>query len=190
MENINTIIQERRSIYPKEYTGQKLDNQVVEVLLQNANYAPNHLSNYPWRFIVITGDALDNFIDAASDIYLTETPAEKFKPEKLDKLAINKERISHVVAIVMHRDPEVKSIEREDIAAVACAVQNMYLSLSQFPEAGGYWSTGMGTYSATMHQFLKLEDHDTLMGFFVLGHVLNKRKEAHKKNISHFMRYL
>ena len=69
MENINTIIQQRRSIYPKEYTGQKLDNQVVEILLQNANYAPNHLSNYPWRFVVIAGDSLDGFIDAASDIY-------------------------------------------------------------------------------------------------------------------------
>jgi nitroreductase len=188
--NINDIIQQRRSIFPKEYTGQILDTQVVETLLQNAGYAPNHYSNYPWRFIIITGDGLSDFIDKASDIYRLETPAETFKPEKLDKLQINKERISHIVAIVMHRDPEVKSIEREDICAVACAVQNMHLSLSQFPEAGGYWSTGMGTNSPTMHSFLKLEANDTLLGYFVLGHVVNKRTEAHKKNISHFLRYL
>jgi nitroreductase len=188
--NINDIIQQRRSIYPKEFTGQILDNQVVDVLLENANFAPNHLSNYPWRFVIISGDKIADFIDQASEIYQKETPAEKFKPEKLDKLQINKERISHIIAIVMHREADTKSIEREDICAVACAVQNMYLSLSQFPEAGGYWSTGLGTYSNTMHQFLKLEESETLLGFFVLGHVLNKRTEGHKKNISHFSRYL
>lgn len=190
MQNINQIIQERRSIYPKEYTGKILESSVIQTLLENANYAPNHLSNYPWRFIVIEGDALQNFLDKAAAIYQSETPAEKFKPEKLDKFTLYKEQISHIIAIVMHREVDGKSIEMEDMCAVACAVQNMYLSLSQFDEAGGYWSTGMGTYSKSMSSFLKLATTETLMGYFVLGHVVNKRKASNRKNVEHFTRYL
>ncbi len=190
MLDINQIIRERRSIYPKEFTGKILDSSIIQTLLENANFAPNHLSNYPWRFVVIEADALQNFLDKAADIYKEETPIEKFKQEKLDKFTMYKEQISHIIAIVLHREPDGKSVEIEDISAVACAVQNMYLSLSQFEEAGGYWSTGMGTYSKSMSTFLRLESNDTLMGYFVLGHVFNKRKSSNRKNVEHFTRYL
>ena len=79
MQNqINDIIAQRRSIYPKEYSGEKLEPQVLETLLQNANFAPNHKSNYPWRFVVIADASLEAWVNKAAEIYQAETAEESF----------------------------------------------------------------------------------------------------------------
>jgi nitroreductase len=187
---INEIIAQRRSIYPKEFTGEKIDQSVLETLLQNANFAPNHKSNYPWRFIVIKDLSLENWVNKAAEIYQMETAVESFNQAKFDKIKQYAQQVSHAIAIVMEREPDSKSIEREDLCAVAAAVQNMYLSLSQFEQVGGYWSTGMGTYSKAMFDYLNLNENQTLLGFFVLGHVENKRTEGHKKDSTKFVSYL
>lgn len=148
------------------------------------------MSNYPWRFIVIKGGQLINWIDECAGIYHEETSPDKFRQEKLDKTLGYKQQISHAIAIILHREEPERSVEREDICAVACSVQNMYLSLDQFPHAAGYWSTGLGTYSSRMHKYLGLEDKESLMGYFVLGHVETKRTEAHKRDFHKFVRYL
>jgi nitroreductase len=189
-KNINGIIRDRRSIYTKEFTGTILGEEIIDTLLYNANQAPNHHSNYPWRFVVISGPRLSDWLHHAAELYMKETAPEKFKQEKMDKILGNITKISHAIAIVLHKDPEVKSIEVEDICAVACAVQNMYLSLDQYEHAGGYWSTGLGTYSESMHAFLGLNSNEKLLGYFILGHIEQKRTEGHKKDYKKFVRYL
>lgn len=191
MENhINNIIRQRRSIYPHEFNGEKLEDSVIHTLLENANFAPNHKGNYPWRFVVMKDDSLITWIDIAAELYIQNTSAEKFKQIKLDKILSYKKTVSHALAIVMLRDTDSNTILNEDICAVAASVQNIYLSLSQFDHVGGYWSTGLGTYSADMHSFLKLNSIETLLGFFILGTVVVKRTEAHKKDYKQFVRYL
>jgi nitroreductase len=189
-KNINEIIRDRRSIYTREFTGDILAEDIINTLLYNANLAPNHHSNYPWRFVVISGDKLSGWLHHAAEIYMKETPPEKFRQEKVDKTLGNITKISHAIAVVLHRDPEVKSREIEDVCAVACAVQNMYLSLDQYEHAGGYWSTGLGTYSEDMHTYLGLNSNEKLMGYFILGHIEQKRTEGHKKDYKKFVRYL
>lgn len=188
--NINQIIKERRSIYPKEFNGQKVDDGVLDVLLENANYAPNHKTNYPWRFIIIKGDVLNQFFEKAAEIYKTSTPAEKFSEAKHQKTLDYKNTVSHAIAIVLHRKEEDNTIFVEDVCATAAAVQNMYLSLSQFEHVGAYWSTGLGTYSKDMHDFIRLDNEDMLMGFFVLGCVDNKRTLGGRKNYKQFVSVL
>jgi nitroreductase len=58
----------------------------------------------------------------------------------------------------------------EDIAAVACAVQNMYLSVTAYG-LGGYWTTGGITYQDSAKAFFDLGEQDRLLGFFYIGHV-------------------
>ena len=191
MQNqINEIIENRRSIYPKEYTGDQVEQVVLETLLRNANFAPNHKSNYPWRFMVIGGSSLEAWVNKAAEIYQTETKEEAFNQAKYDKIKHYAQQVSHAIAIVMEREPDVKSIEREDLCAVAAGVQNMYLSLSQYEHVGGYWSTGLGTYSKAMSDFLKLNENQTLLGFFILGVDEKKRTEGHKKDYMKFVSYL
>jgi nitroreductase len=54
------------------------------------------------------------------------------------------------------------------VAAVACAVQNMYLTAEAYG-AGCYWGTGGVTYYEEAKEFFGLGENDLLMGFFYVG---------------------
>jgi nitroreductase len=73
----------------------------------------------------------------------------------------------------------------EEIAAVSCAVENIYLSTTAY-ELGGYWTTGGVTYNPNAKSFFGLGDEDRLLGFFYLGYVAipsgaGKRKPLDEK---------
>jgi nitroreductase len=77
--------------------------------------------------------------------------------------------------------------EVEEISAVACAIENIYLSVTAYG-LGGYWSTGGITYDPAARAFLGLEGEDRLLGFFYLGSVRipsagGKRGDIRKKTI-------
>ena len=58
--------------------------------------------------------------------------------------------------------------EVEELAAVACAVQNMYLTATAC-QLGCYWTTGGVTYDDSAKPFFGLAPEDRLMGFFYIG---------------------
>jgi nitroreductase len=70
----------------------------------------------------------------------------------------------------MKRSANKNIPEVEDIAAVACAVENMYLSLTAYG-LGGYWTTGGITYREKAKAYFGLGDDDKLLGFFYIGHI-------------------
>lgn len=189
--DINNIIKQRRSIYPKEYNGEQIEDSIIETLLENANYAPNHYSNYPWRFIVISPNKINDFFTKAAQIYKESVFEEKFDAKKFEKTKDNGNLVSHVIAIIYQKDTEdTKSTDIENTCAIACAVQNIALSLSQYENVGGYWSTGLGTHSSKMAEYLKMSKNQSLMGFFILGKTDTKRTEGSKKSYKNFVSYL
>jgi nitroreductase len=66
----------------------------------------------------------------------------------------------------MHRNPKVP--EMEELAATACAVQNMYLTATAYG-IGCYWGTGGITYLQEARAFFNLGENDNLLGFFHVG---------------------
>lgn len=179
--SINEIIAQRRSIYPKEFTGEKIEDEIIKILLKNAHWAPSHKNTFPWLFKVLKGESLQRWTEAVGDLY-TKQSGEEFKQEKLDKILSYPNQASHVLAICMKRSTQVSIPEMEEVAAVSCAVQNIYLSLSQFDNIGGYWSTGNGTFSEKMKEYFSLSGEDKLMGYFFIGTVKEKRTESHRKS--------
>jgi nitroreductase len=79
-------------------------------------------------------------------------------------------KASHIIAIGMKRTTTKNIPEIEDIEAVACAVQNIYLSVAAYG-LGGYWTTGGITYNEKAKSFFGLGEQDRLLGFFYIGHV-------------------
>ena len=77
------------------------------------------------------------------------------------------EQSSHIIVIGMERDEKESVPEWEEIAAVSCAVQNIYLSL-RAAGLGGYWSTPSLTIKHIGH-FLELGERETCLGFFYIG---------------------
>lgn len=179
-EEINHLIRHRRSVFPKQFdTARKVDDKIIEQILFNATWAPNHGKNEPWHFTVFTGDGLKTLANYQSELY-KETSGERFKEATYDNLKTNPLKASHIIAICMKRDPAKKFPELEEIAAVACAIQNIYLSVTAYG-LGGYWTTGGVTYNEKAKSFFNLGEDDKLMGFFYIGHVAVPSPDAERK---------
>eukprot|EP00930_Biecheleria_cincta_P002871 TRINITY_DN10384_c0_g1_i2.p1 TRINITY_DN10384_c0_g1~~TRINITY_DN10384_c0_g1_i2.p1 ORF type:complete len:159 (-),score=35.84 TRINITY_DN10384_c0_g1_i2:211-687(-) len=93
----------------------------------------------------------------------------KKQPSKAKDIA----KCSHVIAISMKRkaDPEKIMPEWEEIAAVACAVQNAHIVACQLGVAA-YWSSG-GTEgplaTKAVRELLDLEEGDRCLGIMYVG---------------------
>jgi len=169
--DINQIIKQRRSTFPKEFTGEIIEKEVIEQLLENAHWAPSHRLTLAWTFRVYEGESKNKLFDFWRNTAI---------PTKHEKIDFNKKQTSHVIVVTVH-DKEQNPLE-EEIASTACAVQNIYLSLSQFPDVGGYWGSGNGIYEPHFHEFIHAEEDEFCMGYFLLGKVKNKRKEANRSD--------
>ncbi len=95
-------------------------------------------------------------------------PADKFKPIKIDKIEERKTQVSHIIAVCLNRNKGLLP-EFEEIAAVAMAVQNMWLYLSNSNQYGGYWSTPEYTGGEVFKEFLKLKENEKCLGIFYVG---------------------
>lgn len=172
IETCNRLIRTRRSVFTDQFTQEKkIPDQLIREILLNATCAPTHKKTEPWRFVVFTGNGLKKLADFQSALY-RETAGDKFKQEKYEKLLTTPLKCSHILSIGMKRSIEVNIPETEEIAAVACAVQNIYLSVNAYG-LGGYWSTGGITYEPLAKEFFGLSPADKLLGFFYLGYVQN-----------------
>ena len=175
IEQVSHWIRERRSIYPNMYSDEKIDQEIIEQLLENANWAPTHRLTEPWRFTVFTGEGLKKFADFQARLYHDRySGTENFDEGKYEKLKSKPLLSSHIIAVGMRRDPKKSVPELEEICATACAVQNMWLTASAMG-LGCYWSTGGATYYEEAKPFFGLEPEDKLMGFLNLGWPKNSK---------------
>ncbi|MDX2302954.1 MAG: nitroreductase [Microscillaceae bacterium] len=189
VEMINNLIKNRRSVFPPQYSGQKIDQDIVLQILENANWAPTHKHTEPWRFIVLEGAAIQKMAEFQADLYKKNTPSDKLDEAKFAKLSQNPLSASHIIAILMKRDSDRSIPEIEEICAVACAVQNMYLTAAAYG-IGAYWSTGGLTYEEKGREFLGLQADEKLLGFFFLGHINKPSKESRRKPIEDKIRWM
>lgn len=185
IEEVNKIIRNRRSMFVAQFKeNDPIDDSIIAEMLENANYAPTHKLTEPWRFTVFSGEGLKKLADFQADLY--KARAEKagtFAEPTYQKLKENPLRASHIIAIGMKRDSRANLPEMEEIAAVAMAVQNIYLTASAHGLAG-YWGTGGPTFYPEAKPFFGLEEEDKLMGFFYVAKpAIDRWPEARRKPI-------
>jgi Nitroreductase len=169
-EYFNHLARSRRSVFPEQFEeGKKVDDSIIKEILINATWAPNHGQAEPWQFTVFTGEGLKKLASFQSELYKQEA-GDNYKEGTYVKLREKPLKASHIIAIGMKRTTVKNIPEVEDVAAVACAVQNMYLSLTAY-KLGGYWTTGGITYYEKAKPFFGLGENDRLMGFFYIGHI-------------------
>lgn len=173
------LIKERRSIFPAQYIEKPIAKRDIELILEAANWAPNHKKTEPWRFKVIQGTKKTELGEFLSNTYIDITP--KPKQIKAKKLIENPKKAGAIIAICMQRDPLESIPEWEEIAATAMAVQNMWLCCTELG-IGCYWSSpGLITY---MDEFLPMEEGEKCLGFFYMGYYEGELLERTRKPIS------
>jgi nitroreductase len=181
-EWFNELARSRRSVFPDQLAaGKKVDDAIIREILTNATWAPNHGKAEPWQFTVFTGEGLKKLATFQSTLYKQEA-GDNFKEITYTKLQENPLKASHIIAIGMKRTQSKSIPEIEDIAAVACAVQNIYLSITAYG-LGGYWTTGGVTFKDSAKSFFGLGDQDKLLGFFYIGYVAIPSTGATRKPI-------
>lgn len=166
---LNHLFRHRRSIYPRDYTGEPVPDSVIEQMLENANWAPTHKLTEPWRFTVFTGTGLHALATFQSECYRQVTTANQtFQQDRFDALRTKPLESSHIIAIGMKRDPKKSVPAWEELGAVFCAIQNMMLTAAACG-VGSYLSTGGITSFAEAKPFFDLGEEDQLCGFLHVG---------------------
>jgi len=178
-EQATELIRGRRAIFPQSYNWKPIEKPVIEEILENANWAPTHRLTEPWRFKVFIGKALERLSDYLGNYYKTHTPPEEFSEMKHKKIKDNPLKSACVIAICMQRDPAERVPEWEELAAVACAVENMWLTCTAYG-IGCYWSTPQAILEAD--DFLGLKEGERCLGLLYMGY--HDQKELPGKRTS------
>ena len=163
------VIRDRRSIYTNLFSGEEINESIIEDMLENARWAPTHKLTEPWRFAVFSGEGRERLARYQAALYMEKGQTKRnFDQVKYQKLLTKPLECSHIIAIGMHRDRDERIPEIEEVCAVAAAVQNMWLTASAH-RFGCYWSTGGITFYKNVGEFFGWEKEDQLLGFLYMG---------------------
>jgi nitroreductase len=164
-EILSSIIKRRRSIFPPSYTGEEIPDEMIVQVLESANYAPTHKLTQPWRFIVLRKEAKHKFGLELARLYKEQTAEAQFLQKKYDALVEKADLSSCIIVLNAKLSPELLP-EWEEIAAFACAVQNMSLTAESL-KIGAYWSSP-GTIKQ-LPEYFGMEENERCFGLFFMG---------------------
>jgi nitroreductase len=160
METYEAIMT-RRSV--GKTTDEVPDRTVIEKLIAAAVAAPNHHLTEPWRFIVLTGDALKEFGDAwaAGEERAGGNPdaaREKAQRAPVILTVIERPRLTHP-----------KAVEIEEHHAVGAALQNVLLAAHDMGLAA-MLRTGPAARMEEVSDYLDLAGEEFVAGFVYIGY--------------------
>ncbi|BDS11218.1 nitroreductase family protein [Aureispira anguillae] len=166
LELLTDVIRTRRSIYADDFLEQEIPDEIIKELIVNATWAPNYKCTEPWRFVVLRGKHRKELGKFMLDFYQREWSEKDFPPTRYEH-TLNYPQNATMVVIIMQRSKKVKIQEWEELAAVACAVQNLWLSCAA-QDIGGYWDSSAAAilYGAN----LGLKEHERCLGIFYMGY--------------------
>lgn len=146
------------------------DDQEVQAVLMSAMVAPDHKQLKPWKFWILTEEALVSLGQVLLEATLAEA---KTRGEVLDELTTKRTlnmplRAPMIIAVATQPKDHDKVPEFEQILSTGAAIQNMLLTL----ESLGYksvWRTGPLCNHPLMKAYFGLSSKDTLCGLIYTG---------------------
>tara|TARA_Y100000746_G_C15374291_1_gene395494 strand:+ start:54 stop:641 length:588 start_codon:yes stop_codon:yes gene_type:complete len=189
LSDTNELIRNRRTIAPEKYSNRKVHKEVIEEVLRNGTWAPTHGMTQPWRFKVFLGDGVRKISEIMPIWYKNYVSEEKFSQKKYDKISNRGERCSVIIAITMVVDPNGRIPEIEEVQAVACAVQNMYLTCTAHG-IGAKYSTPGYLFTDEVKEFLGLEENGRCLGLFYLGYPEGEWPKSHRKPLEYVTEWI
>ncbi|PSC72958.1 Nitroreductase isoform B [Micractinium conductrix] len=163
--------------------GRPLDPSALSLLLEAASWAPSHGRTDPWSFVVFQSPQALEALAHVSVSVLRREEGPRAAADAQEEFAPGKRwaNAACLIAVCMRRRPRCCTPggaarfnpEWEEVAAVACAVQNMHLMATALPGGVcGYWSSWYESVrdAPEMRVLLGLSEGDRCLGFFVVGH--------------------
>src|SRR5215211_2433444 len=141
--------------------------ELVEKLLDAAVQAPNHYKVRPWRFVVLTGKALNKLGDVMAASQQKRHP--DFPLQAFDKCRALPLRAPVVIAVGVDKPSEAKVLEIENICAAAAATQNLLLAAHAMG-LGAKWRTSEWARDPMIKEYLGFEPDQHIIGFIYIGY--------------------
>ena len=79
------LLRDRRSISPERYSSRMVHKEIVEQVLTNATWAPNHGLTQPWRFKAYVGEGMKRIGPKLAEWY-AQNAGEQASPSRVAKL--------------------------------------------------------------------------------------------------------
>jgi nitroreductase len=166
------LIRSRRSFALHQLSPEPIDLGAVRLMLEAADWAPNHGHTEPWRFTVFAGAGRQGLSDAFGAAYRQLTPADQYKSAAEQA---QRDRIWQApVWISLGMDPALdergaaRMPEWEELIAVGCAVHNAHLVAAALG-MGAKWTSGAIAIHPHVARFVGLEPPARLLGFLYVG---------------------
>ncbi|MDR3692865.1 MAG: nitroreductase family protein [Fimbriimonas sp.] len=164
-------IQNRRSMGLSKLRSDPVDRNLIERMLESANWAPSNEDTEPWRFAVFSGEGRKVLADLFADAVQSKSGGDD---AALAREGATKRAYASPVWIAIGMTPKLKEdgsllmTEEEELMAVACAVQNLHLMASAMGLAGMWHSKGLSVNKAVA-EGLGWSAPSRLVGFFMCG---------------------
>ncbi|MGP4080854.1 nitroreductase family protein [Pseudalkalibacillus sp. R45] len=181
--DIIEAIRTRRTI--GKVKDQVPDKELIKTILEAGTWAPNHYRTEPWNFIVLSGkgrDVLGKIYGEIAVEDLTDPTEEEIDLAK-EKGLKKARRAPVIIVIVMEPSDQEKVVWVEEVAACACAAQNMMLAAHSLG-LGSIWRTGQPTYTPKMKEAFRVSEKGQIMGFLYVGYPAAEPKASPRKPIS------
>ena len=161
----------RRSMGLSRLRPDPVDRQLIERMLEAANWAPSHGDTEPWRFTVFSGEGRDTLAELFAAAHWEEqadSPPSRAQEGARKRAFAAPVWISIGMSPALREDGSLLMSEEEEVMAVACAMQNLHLMASALGLAGMWHSKG-SSVSPIVARGLGLEPPARLLGFFMCG---------------------
>ncbi|DAC07946.1 MAG TPA: hypothetical protein D7H88_04380 [Candidatus Poseidoniales archaeon] len=170
MVDFQEVLRSRRTVH--RFTGQPVEQGIVDEALRAANQAPCHRHTHPWKFYILGQETRQTLVPTISHLSAAKSQQKNSTtPEEDIQRAIAKVMQPPVLVVVTSQlSPEDAFREKEDYAASVCALHNMVLSLWGNGVAAK-WSTGGLTRHAETYANLGLNrEEEQIIGFVKAGY--------------------
>lgn len=161
---VSEAILGRRTIH--KFRDDELPKGVLEEALEAAIWAPNHKLTNPWRFVLVGPKTRTKIVDIVVDLKALKRPLSSTDEARLrSKL----ETSPVMIAAVQCLDSNPRRL-KEDYASMACAIQNLSLSLWAHG-VGAKWSTTFAINDPRTMELLKVSpEGEEIVGFIYAGY--------------------
>jgi len=189
LSEINELIKNRRTIYPEQYTERVVQREIIETILTNGLWAPNHGKTQPWRFKVYSGEGRSILSEKMLHLYKSITAEEDFKEIKFNRIRDRIEKTSALVLLTMKRTQGTRIPEIEEIQAVSCAAQNILLTAAAYG-LGAYWSSPKFLYTQEANRAFEIGAEDRILGLLYFGYTKMEWPKSHRKPLEYVTEWI
>jgi nitroreductase len=182
------LLLSRRSGSAKAMTGPGPDSMQLRQILTAAARVPDHGKLFPWRFIVIEGEARSRFGEMLADV-LKETEPNAATNERLGAERGRFERAPVVVAVVSRVREMIPIPVWEQQLSAGAVCQTMLIAATSLGFVAN-WITEWPAYHPLVKERLGLRPGERIAGFVYIGQPATALEERVRpdmdKIVSHF----